>query len=746
MIRKRVFIVRVTAFLLCFCVAAATASAATGAKGYKIIIGDIKVTYSKGGCYAFHNLDDDILTVEVWENDGTLNVTCGKNALTYWGPRCDIYIDGPDASIKTINLKGRPETQLHVCGQLDYVKNFKLKYGHVGDTLSYGAGVGLGSGAQDPPKNILIKSGYTRAALLGVEYPEFLSNLRRVEGVTVNVRLPVKVGKSKPFNQLSEEDDTDIDDEEYRLDERAFAEVEARVETKAAYTVDINGVKVRYSKPGCVAFANDTDDTLTIQITQSGGNLVVKCGPDAYAYWGECCDFYIDAPDASINNMILKGRPETQLHVCGEVGNVKNFKLKYGCVGDTDHYGEDFGLFQEEPIELPNKILIKWGWTTAPLLGAQRAPDENLQYGIDAFETGDVLTANAFLEDAVAGYAGVVSNDAYTARFLYAVTRIAALWFDMASDGDPTSGLNDIGDILDALGFPVERDPLDFDLFSVWFTQLIERPEDFMPDDAPTGGELQDFLYDVVSPELEGAIDNLNAVSSSFNYQLTDLIMEGTTVEIDYGEVLLSRAAVRFALAQILIQYAYDLDVDIDAEVEDASSTVESFLASYPDFLTLTEAGGTMLNEAKVYLSSAADDLTDAINWIASETDPQEDDLINLLGTYAEDRSEALEAIALAKALLYGPTTVDDNDTSLDATDDTILNLRPFFAGAVNLRELLPGFEGDDPTGLLPDPTFGGVLVKLRGDDPTVLNADLDSDGTADILEELGSLPGLWGQ
>ena len=115
---------------------------------------------------------------------------------------------------------------------------------------------------------------------------------------------------------------------------------------------------------------------MVIEISENDGNLTVTCGKDAYLYWGSYCDIYIDAPTASIKTINLKGRgpdrqgrPGIQLYVCGEVGYVKNFKLKYGCVGDTDCYGPDFGLFQEPPIELPNKVNIKWGWTTAPLLG-----------------------------------------------------------------------------------------------------------------------------------------------------------------------------------------------------------------------------------------------------------------------------------------------------------------------------------------------------------------------------------------
>jgi hypothetical protein len=94
----------------------------------------------------------------------------------------------------------------------------------------------------------------------------------------------------------------------------------------------------------------------------------VKCGDEAYLVWDDSCDLRISGPDASINNMILKGNLDTQLHVVGEVAYVKNLKLKYGSVGDTDYYGRDIGLGCTTLVP-PNKILFKWGWATAPVLG-----------------------------------------------------------------------------------------------------------------------------------------------------------------------------------------------------------------------------------------------------------------------------------------------------------------------------------------------------------------------------------------
>jgi len=307
---------------------------------YKTFINDIKVTYSQPTCFACYNYLQDNLLIAVWGDEpGVLKVVAKEEAPLVWNDRCDIYIDAPDTYIKKIIAKGIQDwMDLYVSGQADYVKSFILKYGYVGDTLEYGQDFGLGSAAQDPPKKILIKSGATTASLLGMSYPDAPFDL-------------TPVVKFEPFVE------PEIDD---------YGEEGAG--TKAAYEFEYGDVKVLYSLPGCTAFVNGTDGTLTIQIADSEGNLTVRCGDEAYLDWGDFCDIYIDAPAASVNRINLKGKPETQLHVCGNVAYVKNFKLKYGSVGDTESYGPDFGLYNTSLVP-PNKILIKWGWATAPVLG-----------------------------------------------------------------------------------------------------------------------------------------------------------------------------------------------------------------------------------------------------------------------------------------------------------------------------------------------------------------------------------------
>jgi len=338
---------------------------------YNAVINGVKVTYSRPTCFACYNHLQGSLLIAVWGDEpGALKVIAKEDAPIYWTDRCDVVIDAPDTYIKKVIAKGiQDQMDLYVCGQVGYVKNFILKDGYVGNTLHYGEPFGLGSDALDPSKKVLIKRGAATAPVLGIGYPVLRLIPASVEEAFANLELEIKL-KSKPFVE-SEIADYEYDydeDEDIKLAEIEFKEVEASVETKAAYVADIDGVKVRYSLPWCVAYVNDTDGTLTIEITDAGGDLLVKCADEAYLGWGDHCDVYIDAPDVSVNNMILKGRPETQLHVVGSVGYVNNFKLKYGCVGDTDYYDDDFGLGCTSLLP-PNKILIKWGWTTAPLLG-----------------------------------------------------------------------------------------------------------------------------------------------------------------------------------------------------------------------------------------------------------------------------------------------------------------------------------------------------------------------------------------
>jgi len=343
---------------------------------------------------------------------------------------------------------------------------------------------------------------------------------------------------------------------------------------------------------------------------------------------------------------------------------------------------------------------------------------ELITNGLDALEEGWVLRAKTYFEAAEGLAGGSASNDADTARFFYALTRVAALGFDTYSDGLPGNGLNTLGDILDGFGSPSE-DANRSNLAAISFP-------DILPANSPTGSELQVFLYGVVLPELEGAISNLDAVSQSFNKQWTEPF-DDETVESDYGDVLFFRAVLRGNLALMHVQNAYDLEADI-AFTANNDRTIQQFLTDEPNFLGLAAAPGADLTAAETAISSALDDLDDAIDWMDQETDLQDDDFISLGNATATEISEAKLDIASAKDSLSGLTQVRA----------ITLNMSLFFTG-LDFRNdgplggsLLPPFTGNDPSGFFPDPTF----TNIYGNE-TDLNEDVDpANMVSDILEQ----------
>ncbi|MBI5745828.1 MAG: hypothetical protein HZA13_02365 [Nitrospirae bacterium] len=343
--------------------------------------------------------------------------------------------------------------------------------------------------------------------------------------------------------------------------------------------------------------------------------------------------------------------------------------------------------------------------------------------GLDLLKSKDITNAKVKFQAAVEAAGTQSSNDADTARFFYALTRVAALGFDLTSDGN-SNDLNRAADIFDRFGCSsAGRDPF------LWTATC----PDTLPGGTPTTGELLTFLQDVVLPELEGATSNLDGVSSSFNKVWTEPI-SSTTVESDYGDVLFARASLKALRAEILILLSYNLDIDIDAQANDTTSTAEQRLANNPNFFKPTASASAYLPQGRALLQGMVDDLIAAANAIQTETDSQTDDLITLEDMTQADITQGKADLTTFKDALSTATTVDDNETPSDTNDDVVINGDPFFSTVLDLRAMFPPFTGDNPTGFFPDPTFGGVLVQ-----PTNLNDDLNNNSVADIFENGGA-------
>jgi hypothetical protein len=347
--------------------------------------------------------------------------------------------------------------------------------------------------------------------------------------------------------------------------------------------------------------------------------------------------------------------------------------------------------------------------------------------GLDNIKNREVLKAKSYFKVAASKYEGTNTNTAYTAWFFRALTRVSALAFDSAADG-VEDGLQDIGDVLDRAGYttdPAKRNPFNY--------ATLTRPTTLAAN-SPRGAEMQEFAYTIVLPELKGALDDLDKVPQSFNARWVEPL-DSTSVESDYGDVLAFRSALKASIADILIQYAHNLDADIDQEYNafyGSGNTAQAFLASNPNFGKL--AALNHLQSSKTYLDAAATDALSAIDWIQAETDAQFDDYVSLKDATPEEINDAKNKIAAFKQSLYGSAIIDDRKTPGDTSDDTVIDSSPAFTG-LNLRSLLPSFAGNVPYGLLADPTFGGVLIKFKGNAPAKLNENLNGNTTADIFD-----------
>ncbi|MDH3598201.1 MAG: hypothetical protein OEU26_01025, partial [Candidatus Tectomicrobia bacterium] len=257
-------------------------------------------------------------------------------------------------------------------------------------------------------------------------------------------------------------------------------------------------------------------------------------------------------------------------------------RIGLGFVGTAVEGEEGRAIPQNNPTDNPD---VTGGLVDTSIPASLTEPDTSglslsalLTNGFDTLAQGMVLSARAYFREAADVTGSSTSNDADTARFFFTLTRLAALAFDAYSDGTP-SDMNRLGDILDRFGCgssDVQRSNLD---------AIVLSCTEFLPDNSPTGGDLQDFLYNVVRPELDGAVSDLDNISLSFNTSWVEPF-DRQTVESDYGDVLFLRAIIKGILAAIAGQMAYDLEDDIDEAVNNVK-TVERLLEDNQELFTI---------------------------------------------------------------------------------------------------------------------------------------------------------------
>ena len=434
---------------------------------------------------------------------------------------------------------------------------------------------------------------------------------------------------------------------------------------------------------------------------------------------GQTFPLYFDSDD--------DGTPDANVMSLSESSS-----LALGFIDTADHGYTGKSIPQNNPTDMSG---ITSGGEDSEIPEELQNPDtaglsvtELIENGLSYLVNGAALMARTYLAEAVDDtIAGSASGNA--ARFFYAVTRVVAVAYETYSDRNSTD-FNEIGDILH--GFGIDRTGTvrsNFDAIAASIDQLTTLPEN-----SPTGADIQTWIENGLIAELEAAITNLDAVTPGFSLETT--LPDGTDIEFDYGDVLVVRAAFKTFLAVLQFQASYNLDADIDEIANNFDTmTVESFLSANTDFLTI---GTSRISDVKANILSGVDDLQAAVAFMQSETDDQTDDLINFSDISADEIAEFLAYLeTIENGLTEEQSLLVYETMNTDWTsDDLIFDLYPLFTG-LELRDLLPSFSGNKAYGLFPDPTFGGLVTEDRGwftmDDYDNSTWEESPDGILDI-------------
>lgn len=324
----------------------------------------------------------------------------------------------------------------------------------------------------------------------------------------------------------------------------------------------------------------------------------------------------------------------------------------------------------------------------------------------------DIVMADTLFQTQLA-----VNSSDQEAHLFRAITRLLRIAEENRDGPDAAVFTDSLKELLDQFGFsPTERSIFDFS---------SDVPEDangdvILPSSSPTGGQVQEFLRNVLLPELRSAIqDDLQAIDPAFSTRILSVefatldVGGDDAVEIDFGDVKLLEAALRGFEAALLITLAYDLNVDIDQifNVGDTLMIQLEVIEANPPLFTLTPDGVSLLAQAKTATREAIDAYFVASAFIRSESDDQDDDFITIEAADLEDEENLREDLGEVQVALNGLGTIDDERVDLSRFFDT-----PF-----DVRDIVPPVTFDaneDPPnfvepGTFPDPTLNGILPDM---------------------------------
>lgn len=390
---------------------------------------------------------------------------------------------------------------------------------------------------------------------------------------------------------------------------------------------------------------------------------------------------------------------------------------------------------QFSPADNPNVLGVGTDFTLPSVLNNPDTTGMSLQEllaeGFAALRQNWILRARGFFKAAVEAAGTTPSQDRDAANLFYAGTRIISLWWEI-QPGDNPAVYQTMGDLLERFGFTYTRG------FRTNFRNLqaLDLDND-IPADCPTGADIQDFFYNVVRPEVAGALNNLDMVSPNVSRRWYVPLLDKEVLS-EYADALLLRAALKAALAAIDIQYYYDLDADFYKMIH-GTQTMEDLLAG--NFLKPKNPGAN-LEGARLLLIGALDDANTAMGLMRFRAGAPDTYLEGLFGFHPKCAPWLQIAAFSAKTAMQGKMEAELilNEIRFG------LNLPAFFMG-VDINAMAPPFVLNAVSGLFPDPTFGGVFPNgalidfpngLFGFIPEGIelnvNMDLDDNGIPDIF------------
>ena len=346
-------------------------------------------------------------------------------------------------------------------------------------------------------------------------------------------------------------------------------------------------------------------------------------------------------------------------------------------------------------------------WTVS----AQTA-DDWVNQGRSYLTAHNISAANTNFAQALA-----VNPNHQTANALYAITRILVL-------PSQPAGSN----FLTRIGFPIAG-------------RNIYAWDSFPPKDtnglwlAPSGVNADEFTAQLRTnflPAIAGAISNLAAAHTNFTVSLTSSETTIADVTLDYGDLKLIQAGLYASEYCIYTLNAQNFDAQltaIRALYSNGILSAQQVLSDYPQMFTfsttndLQAARSAFTNAINTYMAASAFINTRSTNEVR-------------LFNYSPESSKGEGDFRLVLQDLKNSLLIEPQIFALDP--NLIVDMSPQFDGSLNLRSLLPKFDGNAiALGSLPDLTFDGLVYGLTQE------AVESSLGKSLIMLPVGSAPEL---